>query len=301
MGVTARRFLPLSLLVLIGLLWGGFYSLIKIAVTGGVHPLNYLFWFTLGSGLCLAAAGAARGRPPAIRAAHLGYYAKLGLVRFTLANFILYSVQAKLPVGLMSVVMAFVPILTYGLSLLVRIERLSRVRMAGIGLGFAGVLLIVVPRASLPDPGLALWVSIGFAAPLLHAVGYVALSERSRPAGVDSLTLGCGTLLAGAVFSLPILLAAGEFRWLAPPFTLGESALIAHFILAAVNFYAIFELIRLAGPVYMSQSNFLSVLFAVVIGMLLFEERHSLPVWSAMALVLAGLFLVNLRTGRRPS
>ena len=139
---------PLALLLLIGVLWGGFYSLIKISVTGGVHPMNYLFWFTLGSAVCLCGACLARGRWPVLERAHLGYYLKIGFVRFTLANIILYSVQAKLPVGLMAVIMTFVPIFTYGLSLIARIERFVWARMAGILAGFAGVLLIVVPRAA---------------------------------------------------------------------------------------------------------------------------------------------------------
>lgn len=287
--------LPIALLLLIGVLWGGFYSLIKTGVTGGVHPTNYLFWFTLGSAVCLYGAGLVRGRRLVFARAHLGYYMKLGFVRFTLANIILYSVQAKLPVGLMAVIMSFVPIFTYGLSLIARIERFVWSRIAGLLFGFAGVLLIVVPRGSLPDPALTTWALLGLAAPFLHALAYVALSDRARPAGVDSLTLGCGTLFAGALFSLPVALLAGEFRWVIPPFSTGELALIAHCILGAVNFYAIFELIRIAGPVYMSQSNFLSVGFGVLLGILLFDERFSALVWAAMGFILVGVFFVNLR------
>ena len=95
--------------------------------------------------------------------------------------------------------------------------------------------------------------------------------------------------------SLPITIAVGAFDWILPPFSRGELALITHFVLAAVNFYAILELIRIAGPVFMSQSNFLSVAFAVALGMALFGERHSMLVWSAMGLILVGVFLVNRR------
>ncbi len=68
-----------------------------------------------------------------------------------------------------------------------------------------------------------------------------------------------------------------------------------HFTLAGFNFYAVFELIRIAGPTYMSQSNFLSVGFGVVFGMVLLGERHSPYVWAAIVMVLAGVALVNLR------
>ena len=220
---------------------------------------------------------------------------KLGLVRFTLANMILYTVQGKVPVGLMAVIMSFVPILTYCISVVMRIDRFLWLRAAGILLGFGGVMLIVVPKSSLPDPALAIWVLIGFGAPLLHAIAYVALSEKSRPKGVDSFTLSSGTLLAAAFFALPLALVLGEFQTPGWPLSTGEQALVAHSVLAAVNFYAIFELIRLAGPTYMSQANFLSVGFGVVFGLVLFGESHSLFVWASIGMILAGVALVNLR------
>ena len=206
---------------------------------------------------------------------------------------ILYTVQGKVPVGIMAVIMSFVPIFTYSISLIVRIERFFWLRTAGIVVGFTGALLIVVPRSSLPDPSMAIWVMLGFGAPLLHAIAYVTLSEKSRPADVDSLTLSSGTLFAAALFALPLAIALGKFQFLGWPPTRGETALIAHSLLAAVNFYAIFELIRIAGPTYMTQANFLSVGFGVVFGLLLFGESHSALVWIAIALMLVGVALVN--------
>jgi drug/metabolite transporter (DMT)-like permease len=156
-------------------------------------------------------------------------------------------------------------------------------------------LLIVLPRGSLPDRSMMFWVLLGLGTPLLHAVAYVALSEKTRPHNADSLTLSSGTLLAASILALPIAVAAGEFQWLAPPFSAGELALIGHAFIAAINFYAIFELIRIAGPTYMSQANFLSVGFGVLFGMVFFGERHSAFVWGAIAVILAGVALVNVR------
>jgi drug/metabolite transporter (DMT)-like permease len=287
--------LPVALLFLIGALWGSFFVLIKIAVTDGVRPVSYLFWFTLLAGSWLFLAGILRGRRPRFARADLPYYLKLGLVRFTLANMILYTVQGKLAVGLMAVIMTFVPIFTYLISLFVRLEKFLWLRATGILMGFGGVLLIVLPKSSLPDQSLAIWVLIGFGAPLLHAIAYVALSEKSRPKNVDSITLSSGTLFAAAFFALPLALVLGDFQTPGWPLTTGEQALLAHSVLAAVNFYAIFELIRIAGPTYMTQANFLSVGFGVAFGVTLLGETHSLFVWAAIGLVLAGVGMVNLR------
>ena len=93
--------------------------------------------------------------------------------------------------------------------------------------------------------------------------------------------------------ALHISLLLGDVSMLVPPFSKGEIAMMTHFILAGINFYAIFELIRLAGPTYMSQALFLSVIFGVFFGILIFREEHSLFVWLAIALILSGLSMVN--------
>ena len=297
--VPRSSFLPLALLLMIGALWGSFYVLIKMGVTGGVAPSAYLFWFGLGAGTVLLGIAIARRSRPVLGRAFFRYCLMVGLVRFAFANVVFYNAQRALPVGVMALVMAMVPIFTYAISVTTRLEPLAWRRVAGTLLGFAGVALIVAPRGSLPDAALIPWVLVGLIAPLLHGAGYVMLSERSRPADADSLALGCGTLYAAALWVLPWSVATGEFGLLWPPFSPGELALIAHAILAGFNFYAIFELIRISGPTYMSQANFLSVAFGVVFGIVAFGERHSLFVWAAMALVLAGVALVNSR--RKPA
>jgi drug/metabolite transporter (DMT)-like permease len=288
-----RSFLPLLLLTMIGALWGSFYALIKIGTTGGIAPSAYLFWFGLGAGTVLLVIGIVRRSRPLLGWPFIRYCLLVGLVRFGIANVVFYSTQKRLPLGVMALIMAMVPIFTQTISIATRLERLSRWRVTGILCGFAGVVLIVAPKGSLPDPSLIPWVLFGLIAPFLHASGYVLLSERSRPPNADSLAIGCGTLLAAALWILPYSLLRGEFHVLWPPFNRAEYALIAHMILAGLNFYAIFELIRIAGPTYMSQANSLSVCFGVVFGMVLFGETHTLFVWAAIPLVLGGVALVN--------
>jgi drug/metabolite transporter (DMT)-like permease len=290
-----NKFLPIALLLMIGGLWGFFFILIKNTVTSGIHPTAYVFWFCLGSGLVVLIIGLLRGRRPPMSKRHLIYYFRAAALRFTIANAILYAAQGKLPVGVMAVIMAFTPIFTHLVSLIAGVEKLAWQRLWGILFGFVGVLIIVVPKASLPDPSLTIWVLIGFGTPLLHGLAYVFLSDSNRPPDIDSLQLATGTLLAAAAMALPISLVIGEFYILAPPFTNGELTMILHFVLAGFNFYGVFELLRIAGPTYMSQSSFLSVIFGVFFGIVLLGEQHSLYIWVAIALILGGVALVNAR------
>ena len=58
-----------------------------------------------------------------------------------------------------------------------------------------------------------------------------------------------------------------------------------------------FEIIRLAGPVFFAQVAYLVTASGVLWGMALFGERHSGLIWLALALMLAGIALVNPRSG----
>jgi len=53
--------------------------------------------------------------------------------------------------------------------------------------------------------------------------------------------------------------------------------------------------IRTSGPVFASQSAYIITLAGVAWGMVLFGERHSVYIWAALALVLAGSALVTPR------
>ena len=144
-----------------------------------------------------------------------------------------------------------------------------------------------------------LWLGLSLLSALAWGVGQIFLKAaltRSHPSvayfvvSVVSICIVAGlAVLTGTaqLAFLPLALALGKFQVLTWPPSPGEQALLAHSVLAAINFYAIFELIRIAGPTYMTQANFLSVGFGVVFGLVLFGESHSLFVWAAIALILS--------------
>ena len=290
--------LPFAMLLMIGAMWGFFFILIKTSVTNGIEPISYVFWFSSGAGSIVYVIGLIRREVPRLERSHLAYYVKAALMRFTFANMILYTAQGKLPVGLMAVIMAFMPIFTYSISLTFRVEQLIGVRIAGVMLGIGGALMILLPKSSLPNPSLTFWVMIGFCVPLMHGAAYVLLSEKHRPEGSTSLGIAAGTLYASAIISLALALATGRFQMLWPPFSTGELAMILHITLAGLNFYGVFELVRIAGPTYMSQSSSLAVGFGVLFGYLILGETLSFWVWGAIALILSGVCLVSMRQKR---
>lgn len=291
-GLTA-----LAIVLVLGTFWGLALSVAKTASAAGVPPLGYAFWQGMGSGLVLLAIGAATGRRPPLDRATLRYGLFMGAVGMAVPNAVSFTVLTRVPAGAMAVVINMVPLIAYGLALAVRDEAFQPRRLAGVLIGLAGALLLVLPGAGLPDPAMAPWLLLGLLTPTLYAVSVIG-GARWRPAGVPSLALATGMLISAGAVLLPVVLATGTF-YLPDPADLhvGDLALIGQIAITSTMFFLYFELLRLAGPIMASLVGYTVTLAGIVWGMLLFDERHGAALWAAVALIFAGLGLVQ--SGRR--
>ena len=204
----------------------------------------------------------------------------------------------KVPASLLSLGLALVPIMVYVLALSLRQDRFHWLRCSGILLGFAGILVVLLPQASLPAPGMAGWVALGLLPSLSYAVNAV-LVARWRPQETTSLPLAGGLMLASAGYVLIVMAAIGEEWWaFGGAFGIGHGATIGAMANNCVSFYLVFEVIRRAGPVIFSTVNYIATLSGMGFGMWFFGDAPSAYIWGAVVLMFAGLFLVTT-TGRR--
>jgi drug/metabolite transporter (DMT)-like permease len=289
----ARTLLPPTLLLILGLNWGFGFVLSKLGVTGGLMPMGYAFWQCTGAGLLLLAIAQWRGDRPPVDGRHLRYYIIAGVTNISIPLTIALFCLTQIPVGVMVLIVTLSPLLTYALSQLLRTEPFNARRAVGMLLGFAGALLILVPRASLPSPEMAWWAALALLTPSFYAASNIYIGVK-RPPDVPSLALGGAMQLAAGLALLPVGLIAGEIHLLLPPFTLAMWANLGHIAFAALGAILLFEIVRLAGPVYMSQVGYIVCLSGVMWGWLIFDERHSVWVWAAMALIFAGVTLVTM-------
>lgn len=289
--------LPLALLLALGAIWGVSTTVTRIAMTGGVPPLAFGFWQCLIASAVLLAVGCRRGRPPPVDRAHLRYYAFTGTVGLALPAIVMYLALGRIAAGLMSAIVALAPLLTYAVALAAATERFDRLRGAGVMLGLAGALVLLLPRQSLPTPEIALWAALALLTPTLYAINAV-FAGRFMPAS-DALTLAAGMVMAATLGFGAGLLLTGQMYLPWPPTELPVAAVWWHGISSAVAYGLYFRIIRLAGPVYMSQVGYLVVVIGVATGMLVLGERHSPWAWAAIALMVGGVALVNLGQMRR--
>jgi drug/metabolite transporter (DMT)-like permease len=277
----------------IGLAWGLTAPFSKLAVSTGNHPVGVAFWTTIIATALLTGILRVKGKRLPLRPRNLFFFLTCGLLGTALPHSLSYVAYGRLPVGVTIIVISLVPMATLLLVLLLRLERPDSRRLLGLGLGIAAVLLMVLPETSLPEPDQAAWLTL----PLIVSLAYAAENvyvATARPPGSDALTILCGLNWGALLLLTPAVLMPGVWFNLLP-LDPPEQAVIANAVLHTAAYLGFIWLIGHAGPVFASQVGYLVTGAGVFLGIAVYGERHSLWVWAALALMLAGLALVKPR------
>jgi drug/metabolite transporter (DMT)-like permease len=291
---SVRRLAPMLLLVL-GTLWGFNTSIMKLAGIEGIPPVGLTTLQMTGAGVVLYLFCRWKGLGIGTDKAHLLYYFHTGVLGTAIPSVNLVNTLRELPAGVMVLAIATVPLIVYGASLVLRMERFDLPRFCGVLLGLAGVFLIVLPETSLPDPQDADWFLIGMITPIFYSYSAIA-AARFRPEGAASVPLAAGMVVAVAILIWPTAFLVDQVY--VPNVVDPDLATLCILIaigVTCVAYFLYFELIRAIGPVGISVVGYIVTLTGMVFGMIFFDETYSAWVWAAAALIFAGLALVNGR------
>jgi len=290
------RILPFALLLLCGVIFGLLFSVNAIAVGGGVPPIAYAFWQCIGAGIVLLTYALLRGNPPRFTFIHLRTYVMLGVLGMAAPSSLLGYVAPNVPPGPLTLVLILSPLLTYVFSVLLRVDSFRWLSVLGIIFGIAGVALAVLPESALPEKGMAGWLLLGLLAPVCFAAVNV-LAGKYRPPASASETLASGLLLVSALILIPVMFLTDQVYAFRGPAEVNFAVLWA-VLINSVFWISFFEIVRLAGPVFFAQFNFLAVLCGIGWAYIVFGQIPSIYIWGAAALLFGGLALV-LGTSRR--
>ncbi len=291
---TAPFAVRFGLIVAVAALTASWYIFNRVATEGGIPYLGVVFWQCCGCAVILGVALLIRRRRVPLNRRHLVFYAVSGLLGAVIPFIGVTLAAPKVPVGVLSMGLTLEPGVTYLIALPLLLERFRTIRFVGILLGIAGLMLILLPEAALPSPAMVPWVLVGLALPIGQAL-WTNYAGFARPPDVGSHVLAFGLVAAAALMLLVPAIATGAIWWFDGP---GPNSdlwwpLVA---LAVINggWIVGFETVRLAGPVFFSMYALIGTPLTIAVGMVVFGEHHSLWIWSALALLFASLYFVNL-------
>lgn len=285
-----------ALLGALSLVWGGTFFFYEVGLRE-IPPFTLVLGRVgIAATVLLAVVYLSGGRMPLDRRS-LGGFLLLGAINNALPFTLIAWGQTTIPSGMASIFNAMTPIFTVIIAhLFTRDDRMTRGRMAGIALGFAGVAVLMGPDLLRRiDP-----YSLGQLAVLGAAFCYGISTNYGRRFGINPpLVNAAGMLTSATLWLLPVALVA-ERPWTLSPGPVGWASILALSLLGtALAFVLYFRLLARAGATNLSLVTFLVPITAIGLGTLILGERLSTTAILGMALIFAGLAAMDGRLARR--
>lgn len=287
-----------TLLGTLSILWGGSYFYIGVAVQA-VPPLAIVaFRVTLGAALLYAIVRASGLRMPRTRAAWRAFLL-VSLTNNVLPFSLIAWAQSHVASGLAAILNATTPL--FGVVLanyLIRDERMTPLRLAGVIIGIAGVTVMIGADA--------LWgaaANLPADLALLLASALYALSPiLVRRLGLTSeppMVTATGQFTAAAAIMVPLTLIIDQ-PWTLPMPSPGVwGALVALGALSTALGYVIYyRVLATAGAVNLLLVTFLVPVSAILLGTLFLGERLSPNHYTGMVIIGLGLAAIDGRLVR---
>ncbi len=283
---------------LAGLIWGASFLFIALALTGLSPAQVATARAVLGAVTLLLLVLVTRDRLPAWGPVW-GHLAVIG-VMFCVVPYLLFSwAQQYVASGLASVYNATTPIMTALIAALVlRVERLDRAQVLGIGIGILGVIVIIGPWQGVELGGDLLPQLAMLGATACYGFSLSYMRRHLAATGLSALAMTAAYIGIAAV----VLLALTPLIGL-EPVSLTPTVVGAVVALGALGTGLAYvwnqNVVRAWGATRASTVTYITPVIGVLLGILVLGERL---VWNepvGAALVILGVLLAQGRLRRR--
>jgi drug/metabolite transporter (DMT)-like permease len=282
------------LLLLLSLLWGGSFLFVGVAVRE-LPPLVIVAARVTIAAVLLWGFGPFLGLRPAELGRRAGPLLLLGLINNVVPFLLIAWAQTRLASGVASILNAATPILTviaaHGLT---ANEKLTPARLGGAAVGLIGVAAMVGPDA-LARPGEALAELAMLGASTSYAFSSI-YARRFRATGLRPIEMATGQITASSLVLAPLALVFAPDAVFA-----GASLGVIGAILAlasvstAFAYIVYFRILAGAGAVNVVLVTLLAPASSVAFGALALGERPPGRAFLGLALIAAGLALIDGR------
>ncbi len=170
-------------------------------------------------------------------------------------------------------------------------ERMSVQKFLGLLLAFGGVVLIFSDKLSIPGPDALTGDLLSLGAGLLWALTTLVIKgTKLQTASAEKVLLY--QLAVSALMAIPLVPLAGPMLREVAPLATGALLFQAIYVVA-FTYILWFWLMRRYPAAGLSSFAFLTPVFGVLCGGLLLDEPLTLRIFMALALIGAGLIIVN--------
>jgi len=271
--------------------WGSSFIFIKLT-RGEVDPITLSFIRAAIAATAMAAWVMLLRQVPWPARSEIQDWLVLGSVNGWIPNILVAFALERMAAGMASMVQAATPLFTALFAhMLFADERLTRQRVVGILVGFAGTLLLIGPR--LTEGGAETLAVIAMIAVVVcYGSGniYTRFRRATRPE-----RLALGQQMISAMVSAPLAMAiAGPLATAAAMQAHGWPLFILGSVCTALPILIFMQLITRAGPTKASMTSYLAPATAVMLSVIVLGETLSPWQMAGGAVILVGVAIITL-------
>ena len=273
------------LFLALGLLWGMPYLLIRIAVKE-IDPLVMAGTRTLmGALLLLPIAWHRSALAPAFR--KWKWLLAFTLIEISVPWLLLGHAETRLNSSTAGLLIAIVPLFAALIVTKLGHEKLEPRRMFGLGLGFAGVALLVGLDIHVSD---YLAVAATVVVSLCYAIGPIIIDRKLKD--VPAI----GVITASLIVATLIYVPFAPFLWPDKVSANAAWSVVGLGVLCTAGaFMVFFALIGEVGPARATVITYVNPAVAIVLGAIVLNEPLTFGMLIGFPLVIAGSFLGTMR------
>src|SRR3954447_21557766 len=278
---------PIVLLTVLALIWGASFMLIKIA-DRELTPATLILGRVGTAALLLAAIALVRLGPRTtlveIRR-KWQWLVVVGIVNTAVPFWLLSWGETRIDSGLASIIQGAVPIFNALLAFaFFREERVTGLRLVGLGIGCVGVALLVGAQPQ----GKLLGALAVVAMALCYAIGTLIAGRYLR--GTPPLVVALASPAVSTIAVLPAGVQAPAEMWHGETIA---AILVLGFVGTAIAYLLFFALIQRAGANYATLVTYLVPPIALAYGAIFLGESFGWTAFAALALILVGVALAT--------
>ena len=299
--------------MLAGMLFVSLNDMLIKLLSGG-YPLHQIVFLRSAVGLVLTFGMVlAEGGPHLLRTGRPGLHL-LRCLCILVGNSAIYAAIVVMPLATANAIYFVAPLFVTLLSIPVLGERVGPRRFLAIGLGFVGVLVMMVPELSAGAAGLG-WAVI---LPLIAAAGYASMSVLTRKLGATSRASALAFQIHLAFFVMGLLMfaaagdgsllpenATGSILFLLRPWVWpnGWDMLVICGLGAAASLvgYLLTQAYRLSPAAVVAPFEYVLLLYALFWGWTVFGEWPEPTVFVGVAIVIGAGVYIFMREGSKPA
>ncbi|MFC1936263.1 DMT family transporter [Chloroflexota bacterium] len=211
-------------------------------------------------------------------------------------NFIVMSLQYQSS-GITSILITLSPAITVVMAhFFLDDEHLSKQKLAGIALALSGALmLLLLGESGLPDVEKASPIGYGLVIAAMVCGSAMTIFARKKMNNMDSVDVSSVRMLVAALVVLPLSVLLVGFDLSAVDMqgalALGWAALAGTFLGMLIAFY----IIKRFGATASAMTAYVIPVVASIVGMLVLGEKFTSGMLGGMALIVAGIAIINRR------